>query len=77
MGPPHTPCSQSSYTHTLCRTHQPQWGSRDPRHSSQDVYCTQLSTGTRVTWGRGYVRPYQSFPGVLRPLPFCTSHTPQ
>lgn len=36
----------------LCRTHQPQWGSRDPRHSSHDVYCTQLSTGTRVTWRR-------------------------
>lgn len=40
-------------THMLCRTHQPQWGSRDPRHSSHDVYCTQLSTGTRVTyWGQ-------------------------
>ena len=46
-------------THTLCRTHQPQWGSRDPRHSSHDAYCTQLSTGTRVTWQHGKlgVRP--------------------
>lgn len=36
-------------THMLWRTHQPQWGSREPRHSSQLSYCSQLSTGTRVT----------------------------
>lgn len=38
-------------THMLWRTHQPQWGSREPRHSSQLSYCSQLSTGTRVTCG--------------------------
>lgn len=48
-GPPLHPIQ----THMLCRTHQPQWGSREPRHSSQDAYCTQLSTGTRVTWQDG------------------------
>lgn len=41
----------SCCTHMLCRTHQPQWGSREPRHSSQLSYCSQLSTGTRVTCG--------------------------
>lgn len=47
------PPPRPARTHVLCRTHQPQWGSRDPRHSSHDVYCTQLSTGTRVTWQEG------------------------
>ena len=37
-------------TYTLCSTHQPQWGSPDPRQAPQDSYCSQLSTGTRVTW---------------------------
>ena len=55
-------------THVLCRTHQPQWGSRDPRHSSHDVYCTQLSTGTRVTCTRGLgVRSLRARP--------CAPHT--
>lgn len=36
-------------THTLCRTHQPQWGSPEARHSLQLLYCSQLSTGTRLT----------------------------
>lgn len=51
-------------THMLCRTHQPQWGSREPRQSSHDVYCTQLSTGTRVTWQEGdsASRPHQAYP---------------
>lgn len=39
-----------SGTYTLCSTHQPQWGSPDPRQAPQEVYCSQLSTGTRVTW---------------------------
>lgn len=37
-------------THTLCRTHQPQWGSPEARHSLQLLYCSQLSTGTRLTY---------------------------
>jgi len=44
--------SASPGTYTLWRTHQPQWGSREPRHSSQLSYCSQLSTGTRVTCGK-------------------------
>ena len=56
----------------LCRTHQPQWGSRDPRHSSHDVYCTQLSTGTRVTWRRSLdVSPRPPGPRSPRLGPFC------
>lgn len=35
--------------HLLKRTHQPQWGSPDPRHSAQESYCWQDSTGRRVT----------------------------
>lgn len=42
---------RSCGTYMLWRTHQPQWGSREPRHSSQLSYCSQLSTGTRVTCG--------------------------
>lgn len=30
----------------LCRTHQPQWGSPEPRHSLQVEYWPQASTGT-------------------------------
>lgn len=61
-------------THMLCRTHQPQWGSRDPRHSSHDAYCTQLSTGTRVTWQHGKlgVRPPRG--SSPQPLPASPPH---
>ena len=37
-------------TYTLWRTHQPQWGSLEPKHSPQVVYCSQLSTGTLTTY---------------------------
>lgn len=37
-------------THVLWSTHQPQWGSPDPRHSPQLRYCPQDSTGTLVSW---------------------------
>lgn len=36
-------------TYTLWRTHHPQWGSLEPKHSPQVVYCSQLSTGTLTT----------------------------
>ena len=66
-GPPDSLRGHLGQTHMLCRTHQPQWGSRDPRHSSHDVYCTQLSTGTRVTWRRSMdVSPRP--PGPRSPL---------
>lgn len=38
--------SSSSSTYMLCRTHQPQWGSPEPRHSLQVEYWPQASTGT-------------------------------
>lgn len=34
----------------LCRTHQPQCGSPELRHSPQVPYCSQDSMGTWVTW---------------------------
>ncbi len=37
-------------TYLLCRTHQPQWGSPEPRHVLQLLYWEQLSTGRRLTW---------------------------
>lgn len=36
-------------SYLLKRTHQPQWGSPDPRQSEQLAYCSQLSTGSRLT----------------------------
>jgi len=36
-------------TYLLCRTHQPQWGSPEPRHVLQPLYWEQLSTGRRLT----------------------------
>lgn len=36
----------------LWRTHQPQWGSPEPRHSLHEEYCSQASTGTCVSCRR-------------------------
>lgn len=37
-------------THILCRTHQPQCGSPELRHSPQVPYCSHDSMGTWATW---------------------------
>lgn len=37
-------------THILCRTHQPQCGSPELKHSPQVPYCSHDSMGTWVTW---------------------------
>lgn len=39
-------CKQNFFTYVLWRTHQPQWGSPEPRHSLQLEYWPQASTGT-------------------------------
>lgn len=74
QGPPAHPYPLQ--THMLCRTHQPQWGSREPRHSSHDVYCTQLSTGTRVTWQEGTLWQASTKPIPGTPTNFTSSAQP-
>lgn len=39
-----------TFTYVLWRTHQPQWGSPEPRHSLQLEYWPQASTGTLESW---------------------------
>lgn len=43
-------CQTRPNTHILCRTHQPQWGSPELKHSPQVLYCSHDSMGTCVTW---------------------------
>lgn len=69
-------------SHLLCRTHQPQCGSREPKQSAQERYCPQFSTGSCTTWGKScinihlqtspppplFIHPLWSFPTVFASL---------
>lgn len=56
--------------HLCCSTHQPQCGSPEPRHAAQLRYCSQVSTGSWLTWGQ----PHQH---TAHPCPTIHHHPPR
>lgn len=54
--------------HLCCNTHQPQCGSPEPRQASQLGYCSQVSTGSWLTWGQWRQHPTPP-PAARRPPP--------
>ena len=50
----------------LKRTHQPQWGSPEPRQAEQLVYCSQLSTGTLLTCARTHTHTHNYISFILK-----------
>lgn len=48
----------------LCRTHQPQWGSPEPRHSLQVEYWPQASTGTLDSCEEAHQNIKESLPDI-------------
>lgn len=56
--------------HLCCSTHQPQCGSPEPRHAAQLRYCSQVSTGSWLTWEQ----PHQH---TAHPCPTIHHHPPR
>lgn len=55
--------------HLCCNTHQPQCGSPEPRQAAQLMYCSHVSTGSWLTWGRRRQYPPCPHPAARCRLP--------
>lgn len=54
---PSPPPSPSWAPYLCCSTHQPQCGSPEPKQAAQLRYCSQVSTGSWLTWGQPRQHP--------------------